>query len=124
MKINKRVYTANSISELDWKIKHTEPTECLDKTLEDCFVYIPKNSITDTLKHILDCCGVTNDSDVGKMFNESLNQIKKTTKTFSQVELNTYNSIINNLEHMSHSDMVDIIKKLILLLLMTGLNND
>ena len=121
MKINKRVYTANSISELDWKIKHTEPTECLDKTLEDCFMYIPK---TVTLEHILDSCGVTTDSDVGKMFNESLNQIKKTTKTFSQVELNTYNSIINNLEHMSHSDMVDIIKKLILLLLMTGLNND
>lgn len=117
MEFNKRVYTADSISELEWKVKHTEPTECLDKTLKDCFVYIPKDSITDTLKHILTSCGVTDDSDV-------LNQVKKTTKTFSQVELNTYDSIINNLEHMSHSDMVDIIKKLVILLLITECQND
>lgn len=117
MEFSKRVYTADSISELEWKIKHTEPTECLDKTLEGCFVYIPKNNITDTLKHILDCCGVTDDSDV-------LNQIKKSTKTFSQVELNTYNSIISNLEHISPSDMADIIKKLVLLLLLTECQND
>ena len=114
----KRVYTADSISELEWKIKHTEPTECLDKTLEGYFVYIPKNSITDTLGHILDSCGVTNDSDVGKMFSESL------AKTFNQVELNTYDSIISNLEHMSHSDMADIIKKLVILLLITECQND
>lgn len=117
MEFNKRVYTADSISELEWKVKHTEPTECLDKTLKDCFVYIPKDSITDTLKHILTSCGVTDDSDV-------LNQVKKTTKTFSQVELNTYDSIINNLEHMSHSNMVNIIKKLVILLLITECQND
>lgn len=117
MEFNKRVYTADSISELEWKVKHTEPTECLDKTLEGCFMYIPKNNATATLKHILDCCGVADDSDVLKL-------IKKTTKTFSQVELNTYDSIINNLEHMSHSDMVDIIKKLVILLLITECQND
>ena len=116
MEFSKRVYTADSVSELEWKIKHTEPTECLDKTLEGCFVYVPKNNITATLKHILDCCGVTDDSDV-------LNQIKNSSKTFSQVELNTYNSIINNLEYMSHSDKVDIIKKLVVLLLITECQN-
>ena len=114
MEFNKRVYTADSISELEWKVKHTEPTECLDKTLEGCFMYIPK---TVTLEHILDSCGVTDDSDV-------LNQIKKSTKTFSQVELNTYNGIINNLKHMSPSDMADIIKKLVVLLLITECQND
>ena len=118
MEFSKRVYTANSISELEWNIKHTEPTECLDKTLEGCFVYIPKNSITDTLGQILDSCGVTNDSDVGKMFSESL------AKTFNQAELNVYKGIINNLEHMSPSDMVDIIKKLVILLLITECQND
>lgn len=117
MEFNKRVYTADSISELEWKVKHTEPTECLDKTLEGCFVYIPKDSTTDTLKHILTSCGVTDDSDV-------MNQVKKSTKTFSQVELNTYNSIISNLEYMSHSDKVDIIKKLVVLLLLTECQND
>lgn len=117
MGFNKRVYTADSISELEWKVKHTEPTGCLDKTLEGCFVYIPKDSITDTLKHILTSCGVTDDSDV-------LNQIKKSTKTFSQVELNTYNSIISNLERISHEDMADIIKKLVVLLLITECQND
>lgn len=117
MEFSKRVYTANSVSELEWKIKHTEPTECLDKTLEGCFMYIPKDSITDTLKHILTSCGVTDDSDV-------LNQIKKSTKTFSQVELNTYDSIISNLERMSHSNMVNIIKKLVILLLITECQND
>lgn len=117
MEFNKRVYTADSISELEWKVKHTEPTECLDKTLEDCFVYIPKNNATATLKHILTSCGVTDDSDV-------MNQIKNSTKTFSQVELNTYNSIISNLEYMSHSDKVDIIKKLVVLLLLTECQND
>lgn len=117
MEFSKRVYTADSISELKWKIKHTEPTECLDKTLKDCFVYIPKDSNTDTLKHILTSCGVTDDSDV-------MNQIKNSTKTFSQVELNTYNSIISNLEYMSHSDKVDIIKKLVILLLLTECQND
>lgn len=109
-----RAYIADSISELVWKVKHTEPTECLDKTLEGCFMYIPK---TDTLEHILDSCGVTTDSDVGKMFSESL-------KTFSQVELNTYDSIISNLEHMNHSNMVDIIKKLVILLLITECQHD
>ena len=117
MKFNKRVYTADSISKLEWNIKHTEPTECLDNTLEDCFVYIPKNNITDTLGHILTSCGVTDDSDV-------LNQIKKSTKTFNQTELNVYNSIINNLEHISPSDMADIIKKLVILLLITECQND
>ena len=117
MEFSKRVYTADSISELEWKVKHTEPTECLDKTLKDCFVYIPKDSTADTLKHILTSCGVTDDSDV-------LNQVKKSTKTFSQVELNTYNSIISNLERISHKDMADIIKKLVVLLLLTECQND
>jgi hypothetical protein len=53
-----------------------------------------------------------------------MNQIKNSTKTFSQVELNTYNSIISNLEYMSHSDKVDIIKKLVVLLLLTECQND
>ena len=113
MGFNKRVYTADSISKLEWNIKHTEPTECLDNTLEDCFVYIPKNNITDTLGHILTSCGVTDDSDIGKMFSEP------NTKTFNQAELNVYKGIINNLEHMSPSDMANIIKKLVVLLLIT-----
>ena len=115
MGFNKRVYTADSISELEYKVKHTEPTECLNNTIEDCFVYIPK---TTTLEHILESCGVTSDSDVGKMFSESL------TKTFNQAELNVYKGIINNLEHMSPSDMADIIKKLVILLLITERQNE
>ena len=115
MRFNKRVYTADSISKLEWNIKHTEPTECLDNTLEDCFVYIPK---TTTLEHILESCGVTSDSDVGKMFSEP------NTKTFNQAELNVYKGIISNLEHMSPSDMADIIKKLVILLLITERQNE